>query len=33
MWMKQFDVGTALYMTAFLFSVVFLFNITLSPPA
>jgi hypothetical protein len=32
MWMKQFDVGKALYMTAFVFSIVFLFSITLSPP-
>jgi hypothetical protein len=33
MWMKKFDVEKALYMTAFVFSVIFLFSITLSPPA
>jgi hypothetical protein len=33
MWMKQFDVEKALYMTAFVFSLALLFSIILSPPA
>jgi len=31
MWMKQFDISKALYMTAFVFSIAFLFGITLTP--
>lgn len=31
--MKQFDVSKVLYMTAFVFSIAFLFGITFSPPS